>query len=76
MHAKQLSQRGGDIYCEQVTNERVIIGGNCVFYMKGRLQSMPGNRQLQEAALFFCAIVFLKNSYFKVLTSSPSGVVW
>lgn len=35
MRAKQLSQRGGDIYCEQVNVERVIMGGQCVFYMKG-----------------------------------------
>ena len=36
MHAKQLSQRGGEIYCEQ-KNGRVIMGGNCVFYMKGEV---------------------------------------
>lgn len=35
MQAKQLSQRGGDIFCEQVNKERVIMGGECVFYMKG-----------------------------------------
>ncbi|MGB3006697.1 MAG: PhzF family phenazine biosynthesis protein [Chitinophagaceae bacterium] len=35
MKAKQLSKRGGDICCEQVNNDRVIIGGTCVFYMKG-----------------------------------------
>ena len=34
MTAGQLSQRGGDIYCEQ-KGERVIMGGQCVFYMKG-----------------------------------------
>ena len=37
MLAKQLSQRGGDIYCEQVNTERVIMGGECVFYMKGTI---------------------------------------
>lgn len=37
MRAKQLSKRGGDIYCEQ-KGERVIMGGNCVFYMKGELE--------------------------------------
>jgi len=37
MQAKQLSQRGGDIYCEQVNEERVIMGGLCVFYMKGEI---------------------------------------
>lgn len=34
MMAKQLSGRGGFLYCEQ-KGERVIIGGECVFYMKG-----------------------------------------
>ena len=36
MNAKQLSSRGGDIYCEQ-NGDRVIIGGSCVFYMKGEI---------------------------------------
>ena len=36
MTAKQLSKRGGDIYCEQ-KGERVIMGGQCVFYMKGEI---------------------------------------
>ncbi|MBK9569307.1 MAG: PhzF family phenazine biosynthesis protein [Chitinophagaceae bacterium] len=37
MRAKQLSQRGGELYCEQKEN-RVIIGGKCVFYMKGMIE--------------------------------------
>ena len=37
MQAKQLSKRGGDIYCEQ-KGERVIMGGKCVFYMKGEIE--------------------------------------
>lgn len=37
MNAKQLSKRGGDIYCEQ-KGDRVIIGGQCVFYMKGEIE--------------------------------------
>ena len=37
MSAKQLSQRGGAIYCEQ-KGERVIIGGQCVFFMKGVIE--------------------------------------
>ncbi len=37
MQAKQLSQRGGDLYCEH-TGERVIIGGKCVFYMQGMIK--------------------------------------
>ena len=36
MQAKQLSRRGGDIYCEQ-NGERVIMGGKCAFYMKGEI---------------------------------------
>lgn len=36
MTAKQLSKRGGDIYCEQ-KGDRVIMGGQCVFYMKGQI---------------------------------------
>lgn len=37
MKAKQLSKRGGTLYCEQ-KGERVIMGGNCVFYMKGMIE--------------------------------------
>lgn len=40
MQAKQISQRGGDIYCELI-GDRVIMGGNCVFYMKGEID-LPG----------------------------------
>ncbi|MES2429779.1 MAG: PhzF family phenazine biosynthesis protein [Bacteroidota bacterium] len=40
LHALQLSQRGGEIWCEQVSAERVTMSGNCVFYMKGEL-SIP-----------------------------------
>lgn len=36
MEARQLSQRGGYIYCEQ-NGDRVIMGGKCVFYMKGEI---------------------------------------
>jgi len=36
MQARQLSQRGGHIYCVQ-NGDRVIMGGNCVFYMKGEI---------------------------------------
>lgn len=35
MIAKQLSARGGDIVCEQLSKERVMMGGSCMFYMKG-----------------------------------------
>jgi PhzF family phenazine biosynthesis protein len=37
MNAKQLSRRGGDIYCEH-KGDRVIMGGECVFYMKGEIE--------------------------------------
>ena len=35
--ARQLSKRGGTVYCELKGN-RVIMGGNCVFYMKGQIE--------------------------------------
>lgn len=38
MKARQLSQRGGTLYCEQLSQERVMMGGHCVFYMKGKIQ--------------------------------------
>jgi len=38
MKAKQLSKRGGDIYCEQ-NGERVVMGGECIYYMKGEIQN-------------------------------------
>lgn len=37
MQAKQLSQRGGELWVEQ-HDDRVIMAGQCVFYMKGRLE--------------------------------------
>src|SRR5688572_3079497 len=37
LNAKQLSERGGDIYCEQ-NGDRVVLGGQCVFYMKGEFK--------------------------------------
>jgi len=37
MFARQLSARGGEIWCAQLNTERVSIGGNCVFYMKGEI---------------------------------------
>ena len=36
MQAKQLSKRGGDIYCE-LKGDRVIMGGECVYYMEGKI---------------------------------------
>jgi len=37
MHALQLSQRGGELWVEQLNEERVTISGKCVFYMKGEI---------------------------------------
>ena len=37
MTALQLSKRGGSLTCEQ-KGERVIMGGRCVFYMKGEIE--------------------------------------
>lgn len=37
MLAKQLSKRKGTLHCEY-KGDRVLIGGQCVFYMKGRLE--------------------------------------
>lgn len=36
MHAKQLSQREGEIWCG-LWGDRVTIAGQCVFYMKGEI---------------------------------------
>lgn len=36
MQAKQLSKRGGHLWVEQM-NDRVKMGGYCVFYMKGEI---------------------------------------
>ena len=37
LHALQLSARGGELWCEQFNEERVLISGECVFYMKGEI---------------------------------------
>jgi PhzF family phenazine biosynthesis protein len=37
MTALQLSERKGILYCEQ-KGDRVVMAGNCVFYMKGELE--------------------------------------
>ena len=36
MNAMQLSQRGATFLCEQ-KGDRVLMGGNCVYYMKGEI---------------------------------------
>jgi PhzF family phenazine biosynthesis protein len=37
LHARQLSKRGGEIWCE-ASGDRVIISGSCVFYMRGEFE--------------------------------------
>jgi len=36
LHARQLSKRGGELWCEYL-GDRVTIAGQCVFYMKGEI---------------------------------------
>lgn len=36
LYAKQLSQRGGELWCENI-GDRVTMSGNCMFYMKGEI---------------------------------------
>lgn len=38
MVARQLSKRGGQLWCTRVNEERVIMSGQCVFYMKGEIE--------------------------------------
>lgn len=43
MFARQLSKRGGDLYCE-LNGHRVLIGGNAVLYLKGHIEiEKPGS---------------------------------
>jgi PhzF family phenazine biosynthesis protein len=42
MIALQLSKRGGRLYCEQ-KNDRVLIAGKCIFFMKGEFQIDESN---------------------------------
>jgi len=37
LHAKQLSLRGGELWCEDL-GDRVTIAGSCVFYMNGQFE--------------------------------------
>lgn len=37
LHALQLSQRGGELWCEQINDDRVTMSGHCIFYMKGEV---------------------------------------
>lgn len=42
LHARQLSAREGVLVCEQLSEERVLMKGQCVFYMEGRVQLPAG----------------------------------
>ena len=37
LHAKQVSQRGGELFCENLDN-RVLIGGEAKIYMRGEIE--------------------------------------
>ena len=37
MRALQLSKRGGELWCEQINEQRVGMSGKAVFYMKGEI---------------------------------------
>jgi PhzF family phenazine biosynthesis protein len=37
LHAKQLSSRGGELWCEHL-GQRVTMAGKCIFYMKGEIE--------------------------------------
>jgi PhzF family phenazine biosynthesis protein len=37
LNALQVSKRGGEIWCSQISEERVTMAGNCVFYMKAAI---------------------------------------
>lgn len=38
LHALQLSKRMGEIWCEQLNEERVTMSGKAVFYMRGEIE--------------------------------------
>ena len=38
LHALQLSKRMGELWCEQLNEERVAMSGKAVFYMKGKIE--------------------------------------
>lgn len=37
LHARQLSERGGEIFCQYQGNDRVLISGKAVLYMQGAI---------------------------------------
>jgi PhzF family phenazine biosynthesis protein len=38
MHALQVSKRGGELWCQQLNEQRVTIAGKAVFYMQGTIE--------------------------------------
>lgn len=44
MFARQLSSRGGELYCE-LAGDRVKIGGDAVLYMKGEIYAAAGGQK-------------------------------
>ena len=37
IHARQVSARGGDVYC-RLAGDRVVLAGDCAFYMQGEIE--------------------------------------
>ncbi len=38
LYARQLSRRQGELWCKLLPNDRVLMAGECVFYMKGEIE--------------------------------------
>jgi PhzF family phenazine biosynthesis protein len=45
LHAKQLSERGGDLWCE-LKGDRVLMSGHCVLYLTGEISFVPGEESI------------------------------
>lgn len=45
LFAKQLSKRGGDLWCE-LKGDRVLMSGHCALFMKGELSIVPGEESI------------------------------
>ena len=54
MFARQLSARGGELWCEQI-DDRVKMGGHCAFYMKGEIHLSNNIKQFvnKQGTSFF-----------------------
>ncbi|MCX6319399.1 MAG: PhzF family phenazine biosynthesis protein [Bacteroidetes bacterium] len=44
LHAFQLSARKGELWCSLLPEDRVLMAGECVFYMKGEIVNLPVGR--------------------------------